>query len=322
MDFETAVHELGWEWISAQTQLGAGVVGAMPVACVISIGCQLRNVLAVENSGNIIRRIKRGELSALAEARAIQFFRDKIENIGLFAEPVVVVNGQNKRPDLLARIGAEEVMIEVARAEDSRVRARIVDKLNCIAALISDIPFGRSAEIYLDREPQAEEIHLLQNGIRNACDSGSGLHEVENLGCIQMDRLQPGVVSPLPKDDIVQVFVAAGEYNGDSNRSILVGCPFEDDRAKSFLNHEAKHFSKEHCNLLVIEIGGSAKSCNRWAPLVARQFHPNQRTRLSGVMIVASHLDPEGFTRFDYRLVRNPFARSPLPDSLLEPLHI
>jgi hypothetical protein len=99
----------------------------------------------------------------------------------------------------------------------------------------------------------------------------------------------------------------------------IVRVPVTDARAKRLLYAESHHFSREHMNILVMDVSKCVTSLKAWGKLIENCLQPTQNRQFGAVILFFAGITGEKMTpRQEWRVVRNPHAYKPVPEVLLD----
>jgi hypothetical protein len=96
--------------------------------------------------------------------------------------------------------------------------------------------------------------------------------------------------------------------------------PIDDVRAQRLLKDELHHFSKEPCNILVMNVAAVIGGIKSWGPLLERCFQPTQRTRIGAVILYEGGFEDGRVYLQRWKVIPNPYAHIPIPALLLDAL--
>ena len=102
--------------------------------------------------------------------------------------------------------------------------------------------------------------------------------------------------------------------------SVVIRWNDNDCRAKRTFNAEYHHFSKSVPNILVVK-ACAVRGVENWAELMAPLFQPGRNRKVGAIALFQQGLlGPPFAIRRRWRVLRNPYAHLPVPESLLERL--
>ena len=99
----------------------------------------------------------------------------------------------------------------------------------------------------------------------------------------------------------------------------IVRVPVTDTRAKRLLYGESPHFSRDEMNVLVMDVTSVVSSLKVWSQLIEKCFQPEQNRRFGAIVLFSAGITGEKMSALqEWKVVRNPYAYKPIPESLLE----
>jgi hypothetical protein len=351
--FERCEHVLGQDWISARR---AAEVGAGATLAVATTGQRMASLEGVLNTGDLVEKLRRGDRSGGSELHALHLLRFRPSVTAEMYPPVARVGKTDRIADI--RVGSANawVYIEVAQPNQSKAYRRAQSVLRAVTDLVEGIKLPFTLEIFLRREPAADEIETIRANVARFCAArvAAGELPLEGLsvsGFLSLRQGEPGDLVELAREELpdelgllILTQGRPGEIVGcqhpgeefrprssvarrvrggpaEPDRHLLVRMPFSDDRAAQFLEEEAGQLPRGAPGLVMINVGAAPGAFEEWEPLIQRRFQPTINTRVSGVCLFASSVvsTPDGVACLSQtKLLVNPCAKVPLPPWVTE----
>ena len=314
---------LGRGWIDSAKQNSKG---SAPTLAVVAVGQQLAFLEDIAEPQRLIGKLRDRDQSAFAELRAIYLLRSR-EPTRVELEPTVSVSGRERKCDFRIQRPSEPwIYVEVTQPDISDAQARVQALLGSIADVVQTVKKQFALEVFFRREPSDDEVAPLKVSILEFCsmeraESAAPVQqEMPNgMGVLFLNHQQVGQVviddhgeQPVPRLGAARAVVGAGE----PNRHIAVRVPYSDERAEQFLTSEARQLPTDSPGLIMIEMGRAPGGFRTWEPLLQRRFQPAIHTRVGGVYLFTSGLNPTPLGEavlFETKLITNTHARMPLP---------
>jgi hypothetical protein len=323
--FNRAEQILGRDWIeTSRLHSGIQVRGTSPTLRVVTMGHMLASLDGVRGREDLIEKLRKGDISAFAELAALHLLRAAVPTATLELEPVVDVGGHERKPDFRVQQADDPwTYVEVTRPNTSHAQRDIEAIMQRLTSMLKPIkkPFG--LEIFLNRAPTEEELAQLEKRVSAFClldDIQS--EDIPNLGKLFLNQHPPGQVvlddhgeEPVPRLGRIDTISGPDE----PHRHIAVRLAFADERAVDVLEAEAKQLPKGAPGFIMIQTSRTHGAFKVWEPLIRRRFQPTINTRVSAVCLFAPSQTqtPEGAAPLtQVKLLINPHARNPLPDSI------
>jgi hypothetical protein len=329
--FNLVERTLGAIWMREHnTSGGAEVWGSGPTASIVDMGRRLASLEALAGADDLVRRIQRKDVSALAELTAIYLLRGGRPSLQVELGPEVIVDGGPRRPDLRLRQGVDELWtyVEVTQPDTSDAEQRVRTVMTRVTAPIGEVHKSFALEVFLRREPTDAEVDALVNRVGAVCSSdGSARVELpDGLGLLLLNQNQPGAMvlddhgePNVPRLGQAQVIGGGTE----PHRHIAVRMAYADDRAERFFGREARQLPTDAPGLMMIGMGRAPGGFKVWQPLIQRRLQPKINTRVSAVCLLSggSVDTPDGEKILnEIKLLTNPHAAFLLPQWLAEAL--
>jgi hypothetical protein len=309
-----ALARLTPEYVARLTNLPTRGLGV--IAPAIDMGATLAACESLRGFSALLMRIRQGDSSAFSEAN----YAAALIRKGCTPE-LEPVSGSGLLDTAVDWRGTQifSEVISPERAES------IVKVQNDVHALANDLRnsltlAGSTVEVLMETDltPQTHSAVL---------DAASGLpvnQETRIDGLASFMRrtssmplqLGPTIAS---KGDTPVIAAAAGKLDAGVGTAGIVRMPILDGRARRLLAGELHHFSREHHNILAIDITRVPVGPKNWAPLIKRSFQPGQNRRIGAVIFFSRGLVGTPITtRQQWAVVANPYAYCPVPADFLE----
>jgi len=327
----------GRAWMEARRiKNGSTSRGVAPTLHVITLGALLQALDGVPNKDGLLQRLRDNRSGAWAELCAIYLLRFDNQDVSVEGELEVVVGRRNRKPDFRARLKENEwAYVEVTQASrNSAAQKGILSSLNRLTGLVESCAGSYALEVFLRREPSAEEIDYIEEQIKDNFRS-PGASEAElpsGLGTLYWNQYPPGAII---LDDHGEPYtprlssgktagLIGGEHQGIADhRHIMVRWPYTDMRAEDMLDAEAKQLPTNVPGMVMIQTSGAVGAMKAWRGLIQKRFRPTMHTRVSAVCLFTSsiHATESGEKwQPECKLVLNPYARYPLPGWIVDQL--
>jgi hypothetical protein len=325
--FDRCEQRLGLAWIEKSR---GTLSGAIPTLSVVTMGQRLASLEGLSGTQQLVEKVRRNDRSASSELHALHLLRvgDKAI-VELF--PTVKVGSRVRSPDLRIKRGESPwVYVEVTQADTSKVKKRAMELLRELACTITGIRRRVALEIFLRREPSAEEVAEIIKRVPLICETVAPQREYlpGDLGLLFLADSPPGqiIMHDHPNEDVrPRIGVTRGIVGGEEpSRHVSVRLAFSDNRAEEFLSQESKQLPEGGPGIVMIDVGNASGAFTAWEPLLLRRFQPTIHTRVSGVCLFAANdvLADKGIaTLTQVKLLINPHAAARLPDWIVEALH-
>lgn len=307
----SAVRRLWPEYLDEMESLGTGPAMAAPL---IALGLDLARCEHRAGFAAILTRLRGGEEPARAEIEVASAFASR----GLDFDLEPPLNG--KTLDSVVRIDGVNVYVEVIAPETSDAMAQTYQALKEVAVAVVQRRAGVHVDLRLDAEPEAS-LHRVIAAV-DALPADGWIRRVTDLGlaCATPSRIGPLTIPPRIESDgkAPMLYNFHARVEASLNTSATVAHPMRDERVKSLLYKELKHFTKSECNALVVCVTNVPGGLTWWGEFVQRWFQPDQNTRIGAVILYDSATigTPMGVHR-RWRVFENPHAVRPLPAAFL-----
>lgn len=324
--FERVERVLGREWIE---RAKGGASGSMPTLFVAGTGLELRALEQSTVPDLFIEKLRRGDVATHAELAVLHML------VGNDASVVAEVQDERSFPmgvpvsDMRARpVDRDEwVYVEVSRPDASDLRIRAGALIDRVASLVERIPETFGLEVFLRREPDADEEERITREVVDLCRvKGRHVRDLPGLGLLLLNASPPDQVvfedhgdPVVPRVGVVKLVSADGRVG-----RIVVRMPFSDDRAEKVLKREAAQLPNDAPGVVIIDIANATGSLRTWGPLIERRFQPSLFTRVGAVCLFSSGQGTDVHGRETWvretKIIANPHARYPVPGWAMERL--
>jgi hypothetical protein len=332
--FNEVAARFGREWVEASRK---GTRGAAVALTIMTMARFLRSLTGASNTTGLLEKVRRGDSDCRAELVAIDLIRTGNPGAIVEVEPEIQVSGHNRKPDFRTRMPREPwTYVEVTNPNTTDSQKEVQRAIERLTGLLNDCSGNFGLEVFFRREPSSAELDMVTGLIMQEHRRGAQatVELPSDLGTLYWNHQPPGVVvlddhgepyTPRLGGTAVAVHTdQAGQI--DEHRHMAVRWPFTDLRAANFLWHEAKQLPKDAPGLVMIYTTSSVVGAMKaWRALIEPRFRPGMHTRVSAVCLFSSGVrasDHSDAWYWDVRtkLILNPHARFPLPQSIVEQL--
>lgn len=293
---------LGREWID-RARGSPTVRGAAPTLAVVSMGQRLASLDGATGAEQLIERLRNEDQSARAELNAIYLLRSSgITSVELY--PKVLVDKKVRVPDFRIRQPDDVswTYVEVTQPDESDAQKRVKEVLDRLLTPLESVKKSCALEIFLRREPTNIEVENVTNMVLKVCRSEGVLKKElpDGLGLLLLNHSRPGQVllEDHPGEEKSPRLCAAKIIRDSCKlkRHIVVRMPFVDDRAKQFLETEARQLPKHAPGLIMVDMSSAMSGFKSWESLIHRRFQPDIHTRVGGMCLFGGGFvsTPEG----------------------------
>lgn len=328
--FNRAVEKFGREWIEASRTTNRVVSrGVQPTLKIATLGLMLQVLDQASDPSSLLEKIRDRQEDAWAELCAIYLVCSDKPDSAIELEPEITGGDRDSRPDFRVRSGDEPwTYAEVTVASrDSDAQRPILRSMERLTNLVTECTGNYALEAYLRREPQANELGLIEAQIREHHLS-AGIAEVElpsGLGTLYWNQHPPGfiVLDSHGEPYRPRLTVVKASIIDDERRHIIVRWPFTDMRAETMLRRKARQLPADGPGIVMIQVSEAVGAMRAWQGIVQRRFNAGVHTRVSAVCLFRSsvqssesgdHWVPE------CKVILNPRARVPLANWITEQL--
>ncbi len=327
---------LGRDWMLARlhSDVGGPLIASSSVLGIVSTGRQLCALEDVKNADNLITRLRENDRAARSELAAAFLCLGASRQVEIeFAVPVVVnPNGPPKVPDFRLRAPNETwTYVEVTAPETSKLQQATKRTIERLVSYLDLMPMNSSIEVLLRRDPDDEDLAVLDQEIAKLALSGvSARKDLPELALVLANQTAPAdvAISDHGESSEPSLISTAAIVDIDGGvakaaKHIVVQIPFMDDRAELFLRTEAKQLPHDHPGVVMIDLTGVPAPPDKWEALIRRRLQPTIHTRVSAVCLFsAGHISTAqgDAVEFQVKPICNPNARCRAPDWVVENL--
>ena len=325
--FNRVEQMLGRDWVLASRTGTGGTVsrGTSPTLHIVNTGQLLGSLEGIPGHERLVSQLRQNDRSGHAEAIAIHLLRSPQPGLEIELYPTVRVGRKQRQPDFRVRQAADEpwVYVEVTAPDASEEYKAAEAVLDRVAGWVHDLKRAFALEVFLRRMPSEAELESLADRIRAFCVQ-DGNHQEPipgDLGLLLLNHSLPGhaVMAQHPGEENCPRISCMTSVQGpnEPQRHIVVRMAYSDQRAASFLRHEAQQLPIDSPGLIIAAMSGAPGGMRSWEPLLRRRLHPGQHTRVSAICLFEGGHEPTpGGEAWVLRtkLLRNARAKMPLPD--------
>jgi hypothetical protein len=312
---ETALSELLRIWPERLAAMVAGNSGGLVVVSpAIENGIVLSACSALKGFEKVLHRLKSGERAAYTEL----LFAARLVKGGF--QPVLEPPQGDGFLDTCVPTEAGGVYCEVIAPETSDAIEEVKTAASVLAATLRDQNKGRRVEVLLSVDIDDQ----ISTEVADAVKTHDESDEIWNLAATAQvskrvigDDANIGPTIPSPKG-VAIIGAAKCSIDGGLRTAGIVRVPVTDSRAKRLLYGESHHFSREEMNLLVMDVTRVISSTKAWSQMIERCLQPGQNRRFGAIVLFSTGMTGEKMAPLqDWNVVRNRYARKPVPESLL-----
>jgi hypothetical protein len=338
--FERVEAVLGRDWIE-QSRVHPLVVpkgsppqttvvrGSDPVLTVLQMGGLLGSLEGIPDVDTLMKKLRRGERAAMAEATAIHLLRQHPSDSVVELEPTVPVAGRSDRKgDLRVRRNGEPwTYIEVSATDRNATEREVLRLLERLGEPVQSMSGSFALELFFRSLPGEDEVEAILGRVQDLDGRADSLSEElpEGLGTLVYDPTRdPTDVSPRVLNEPYRPGLgrAAVVHREGEVRSISVRLPYADNRGRKKLGKESLQLPRNDPGLVMIDTAGAPGSRHSWEPAIRGDLH--NHTRVSAVCLFRWASMPRDdlaeFVSVTGRLIVNPSARRTLPSWITERL--
>ena len=269
----------------------------------------------LEGFGNVLRRLKTGERSAYAELT----FAARLVRAGF--HPVLEPPLDGGFLDTLIPMDGGNVYCEVIAPETSDVIGEVRVAASALATILRDQNTGKRVEVLLSVDIDESISARVADAVRLHPDS-SEIWTLDRIALVskRVAGDDPNVGPTIPSPETAAIIGAAQASLQDGVRTAgIVRVPVTDVRAKRLLYGESHHFSRDHMNILVMDVSKVVSNLKAWGHLIENCLQQTQNRRFGAVVFFFAGLTGDKMSAYqEWRVIRNPYAYKPIPESLLE----
>jgi hypothetical protein len=288
--------------------LAAGARGSGIIQPEIELGMTLESCEPLGGFCSLLARLKQHEKGAPAELKIAY----RLLRLGYHPELEPELNG--KRLDCLIHVGNEPVYVEVIAPQEADVLIEIDQELGRFAHVLSNRFGSFDLEVDLLVDPSPEACDAILQAMAGLELSGMNNHHLDGLAEIRVGNSSSGAPSYADEYSGPAYVVMAQRFGGGG--SISISRVVSDDRAQKLFTQELDHFSRDHTNILIMDVTEVPDGIVGWTPLIQRRFQPTQNRRIGAVVMFEEEFI--GTIQRTWQVLRNNYAYRRPPDVLLE----
>jgi hypothetical protein len=338
--FERVEAVLGRDWIE-QSRVHPLVVpkgsppqttvvrGSDPVLTVVQMGGLLASLEGIPAVDTLMKKLRRGERAAMAEATAIHLLRQHPSDSVVELEPTVPVAGRSDRKGdfRVRRNGDPWTYVEVSATDRNATEREVLRLLERLGEPVHSMSGSFALELFFRSLPGEDEVEAILGRVRDLDGRADSFSEElpEGLGTFVYDPTgDPTDVSPRVLNEPYRPGLgrAAVVHREGEVRSISVRLPYADNRGRKKLGKESLQLPRNDPGLVMIDTAGAPGSRQSWEPAIRGDLH--NHTRVSAVCLFRWASMPQNdlaeVVSVTGRLIVNPSARRTLPSWITERL--
>jgi hypothetical protein len=338
--FERVEAVLGRDWIE-QSRVHPLVVpkgsppqttvvrGSDPVLTVVQMGGLLASLEGIPAVDTLMKKLRRGERAATAEATAIHLLRQHPSDSVVELEPTVPVAGRSDRKGdfRVRRNGDPWTYVEVSATDRNATEREVLRLLERLGEPVHSMSGSFALELFFRSLPGEDEVEAILGRVRDLDGRADSFSEElpEGLGTFVYDPTgDPTDVSPRVLNEPYRPGLgrAAVVHREGEVRSISVRLPYADNRGRKKLGKESLQLPRNDTGLVMIDTAGAPGSRQSWEPAIRGDLH--NHTRVSAVCLFRWASMPQNdlaeVVSVTGRLIVNPSARRTLPSWITERL--
>jgi hypothetical protein len=338
--FERVEAVLGRDWIE-QSRVHPLVVpkgsppqttvvrGSDPVLTVVQMGGLLASLEGIPAVDTLMKKLRRGERAAMAEATAIHLLRQHPSDSVVELEPTVPVAGRSDRKGdfRVRRNGDPWTYAEVSATDRNATEREVLRLLERLGEPVHSMSGSFALELFFRSLPGEDEVEAILGRVRDLDGRADSFSEElpEGLGTFVYDPTgDPTDVSPRVLNEPYRPGLgrAAVVHREGEVRSISVRLPYADNRGRKKLGKESLQLPRNDPGLVMIDTAGAPGSRQSWEPAIRGDLH--NHTRVSAVCLFRWASMPQNdlaeVVSVTGRLIVNPSARRTLPSWITERL--
>jgi len=305
------------------------VRGSDPVLTVVQMGGLLGSLEGVPDVDTLMKKLRRGERAAMAEATAIHLLRQHPSDSVVELEPTVPVAGRSDRKGdfRVRRNGEPWTYVEVSATDRNATERDVLRILERLGEPVHSMSGSFALELFFRSLPGEDEVEAILGRVRDLDGRADSLSEElpEGLGTLVYDPTgDPTDVSPRVLNEPYRPGLgrAAVVHREGEVRSISVRLPYADNRGRKKLGKESLQVPRNDPGLVMIDTAGAPGSRQSWEPAIRGDLH--NHTRVSAVCLFRWASMPQNdlaeVVSVTGRLIVNPSARRTLPSWITERL--
>jgi hypothetical protein len=305
------------------------VRGSDPVLTVVQMGGLLGSLEGIPDVDTLMKKLRRGERAAMAEATAIHLLRQHPSDSVVELEPTVPVAGRSDRKGdfRVRRNGEPWTYVEVSATDRNATERDVLRILERLGEPVHSMSGSFALELFFRSLPGEDEAEAILGRVRDLDGRADSLSEElpEGLGTLVYDPTgDPTDVSPRVLNEPYRPGLgrAAVVHREGEVRSISVRLPYADNRGRKKLGKESLQVPRNDPGLVMIDTAGAPGSRQSWEPAIRGDLH--NHTRVSAVCLFRWASMPQNdlaeVVSVTGRLIVNPSARRTLPSWITERL--
>jgi len=305
------------------------VRGSDPVLTVVQMGGLLGSLEGIPDVDTLMKKLRRGERAAMAEATAIHLLRQHPSDSVVELEPTVPVAGRSDRKGdfRVRRNGEPWTYVEVSATDRNATERDVLRILERLGEPVHSMSGSFALELFFRSLPGEDEVEAILGRVRDLDGRADSLSEElpEGLGTLVYDPTgDPTDVSPRVLNEPYRPGLgrAAVVHREGEVRSISVRLPYADNRGRKKLGKESLQLPRNDPGLVMIDTAGAPGSRQSWEPAIRGDLH--NHTRVSAVCLFRWASMPQNnlaeVVSVTGRLIVNPSARRTLPSWITERL--
>jgi hypothetical protein len=299
---------------------------APPILRAMLIAEKLSAVKDCVGFGAVLEKIKLNDASAHSELTAAFLLASHETTIEF--EPAVTVKNRSRKSDFRAKPkNGDWCYVEVSRPDESELQKKAQSVVESIAKKLSEIPADVVLDCILLKEPSVLEIATVCERIAALIqDATPAIHRIPELALVAVNQTPPGQAAVQDYGEPIRPRIAITTFQvdaGNTRKTITVRIPFEDERAESFITHEARQLPTDHPGLIMFDMTTAVSGMTAWKPLLVRRLQPKQHTRVSAICMFTGNymMTSKGFGWFpDAAVLKNEHAHIPIPEWIVNRL--
>lgn len=291
--------------LAAHPGRGPGVV-----AGVLDTGEMLAACETLPSFREVLDRLKKGERSARSEFVLVTALL-RLGYAPSFSEPI-----DGHVLDAACDCEGQRIYFEVAVPERSDAGAEAMESQERLSSAVQNAIGRCRVELEMLDGYSDDDLPLVIQATADAPPNVWISHQHK----VRLRRVDAGQLLPPLFDDAegVQVVVAEQRLIQGESASAVIRRETSDERAKRVFNGEYHHFSAKVPNVLIVNVSAVSGGMNSWPDLMARLLQPTRNRRVGAVVFFDQGLlGPPERIRRRWRILVNPYAHCPIPESLL-----
>ncbi len=315
--------ERGWEALGIVERLCSerlddalkpGVVVPALVSSVIETGFTLEACEGLVGFDPVLQRVRSTDRAALAELE----FASALVRLGY--TPVLGPPSLGGELDVVVEVENKNVYAEVICPELSDEMRDAFGTMTPFANELRDGNPGKNIDVYLLVEPDQRLKEAIADVVRAWNPGGAPIvHEIPGAAFIRCEPFSQNLTAFEPVEqppEVPNLVVVAFTFGPTNAVRATVKMPLNDERVERLVAAERHHFSRDERNVLVVDVSGVPGGLKGWPTLIRRRLQPTINRRFGGVILFEGLPQGVDFVR-RWRVLRNPYAYKPVPDSLL-----